>query len=172
MSDSVWPHRRQPTRLPRPGILQARTLEWAAISFSNAWKWKVKVNSLSRVRLFMTPWTIAYQAHLHYLQGPKKICTPPLPHISDIISSLSGSKLATLDFSETSSRWQNFYTSFCSNAFLLHILMPALSPPSILKNILSVMLFQIIFFWSCSNIPGFVLISCFIFLYSNYTIST
>ena len=40
-----------------PGILQARTLEWVAISCSNAWKWKVKVNSLSQVRLFSTPWT-------------------------------------------------------------------------------------------------------------------
>ena len=38
-----------------PGILQARTLEWVAISFSNAWKWKVKVKSLSRVRLLATP---------------------------------------------------------------------------------------------------------------------
>ena len=45
-----------------PGILQARTLEWVAISFSNAWKWKVKVKSLSRVRLLVTPWTAAYQA--------------------------------------------------------------------------------------------------------------
>ena len=44
------------------GILQARTLEWVAISFSNAWKWKVKVKSLSRVRLLETPWTAAYQA--------------------------------------------------------------------------------------------------------------
>ena len=47
-----------------PGILQARTLEWVAISFSNAWKWKVKVKSLSRVRLLATPWTAAYQAPL------------------------------------------------------------------------------------------------------------
>ena len=47
-----------------PGILQARTLEWVAISFSNAWKWKVKVKSLSRVWLFATPWTAAYQAPL------------------------------------------------------------------------------------------------------------
>ena len=110
MSDSVWPHRRQPTRLPRPwdspgkntgvgchfllqcmkvksesevaqssptlcdpmdcsppgssvhGIFQARALEWVAISFSNAWRWKVKVKSLSRLRLFATPWTVAYQA--------------------------------------------------------------------------------------------------------------
>ena len=45
-----------------PGILQARTLEWVAISFSNAWKWKVKVKSLSHVRLLATPWTVAYQA--------------------------------------------------------------------------------------------------------------
>ena len=108
--DSVQPHRRQPTRFPRPwdspgkntgvgchfllqcmkvksesevaqscptlcdpidsslpgssvpGILQARTLEWGAISFSSAWKWKVKVKSFSRARLLATPWTAAYQA--------------------------------------------------------------------------------------------------------------
>ena len=47
-----------------PGILQARTLEWVAISFSDAWKWKVQVKSLSRVRLFTTPWTVAYEAPL------------------------------------------------------------------------------------------------------------
>ena len=45
-----------------PGILQARILEWAAISFSNAGKWKVKVNSLSCALLLATPWTAAYQA--------------------------------------------------------------------------------------------------------------
>ena len=45
-----------------PGILQARTLEWVAISFSNAWKWKVKVKSLRRVRLLAIPWTAAHQA--------------------------------------------------------------------------------------------------------------
>ena len=53
-----------PPGCPVPGILQARILKWAAISFSNAWKWKVKVRSLSRVRLFVTPWTGAYQAPL------------------------------------------------------------------------------------------------------------
>ena len=47
-----------------PGILQARTLEWVAISFSNAWKWKVKVKLLSCVRLLVTPWTAAHQAPL------------------------------------------------------------------------------------------------------------
>ena len=47
---------------PVPRILQARTLEWVAIAFSNAWKWKVKVKSLSRIWLLATPWTAAYLA--------------------------------------------------------------------------------------------------------------
>ena len=51
-----------PPGSPIPGILHARTLEWVAISFSNAWKWKVKVKSLSHVWLLATPWTAAYQA--------------------------------------------------------------------------------------------------------------
>ena len=53
-----------PPGSPIPGILQAKTLEWVAISFSNAWKWKVKVKSPSCVRLFVTPWTAAHQAPL------------------------------------------------------------------------------------------------------------
>ena len=51
-----------PPGSPVPGILKARTLEWVAISFSNAWKWRVKVKSLSSVRLLATPWTAAPQA--------------------------------------------------------------------------------------------------------------
>ena len=51
-----------PPGSPVPGILQARTLEWVAISFSSAWKWKVNVKSFSRVRPLATPWTAAYQA--------------------------------------------------------------------------------------------------------------
>ena len=51
-----------PPDSPVPGILQARTLEWVATSFSNAWKWKVKVKSLSCVWLLATPWTAACQA--------------------------------------------------------------------------------------------------------------
>ena len=51
-----------PPGSPVSGILQARTLEWVAISFSNAWKWKVKVKSPSHVRLLATPWTAAHQA--------------------------------------------------------------------------------------------------------------
>ena len=53
-----------PPGSPVPGILQSRTLEWVTISFSSAWKWKVKVKSLSHVRLFATLWTAAYQAPL------------------------------------------------------------------------------------------------------------
>ena len=51
-----------PPGSPVPGILQERTLEWVAISFSNAWEWKVKVKTLSHVQLLATPWTAAYQA--------------------------------------------------------------------------------------------------------------
>ena len=51
-----------PPGSPVPGLLQARTLEWVAISFSSARKWKVKVKLLSRVRLLATPWTAAHQA--------------------------------------------------------------------------------------------------------------
>ena len=51
-----------PPGSPVPGILQARILEWVAISFSNAWKWKVKVKLLIHVRLLVTPWTAAHQA--------------------------------------------------------------------------------------------------------------
>ena len=53
-----------PPGFPVPGILQARMLYWVTISFSNAWKWKVKVKSFSRVRHLETPWTAAYQAPL------------------------------------------------------------------------------------------------------------
>ena len=68
-----------PPGCPIPGILQARTLEGVAISFSNAWKWKVKGKSLSCVQLLATPWTAAYQA-------------PPSMGFSRWKSSLAGSK--------------------------------------------------------------------------------
>jgi len=51
-----------PPGSPVPGILQARTLEWVAISFSSAGKWRVKVKLLSRVQPSATPWTAAFQA--------------------------------------------------------------------------------------------------------------
>ena len=88
-----------PPGSPIPGILQARTLEWVAISFSNAWKWKVKVKSLSHVRPSATPWTTAYQAPLsmgfsrqEYWSG---VPLPSLP-IWTFEKILSGSKRASL----------------------------------------------------------------------------
>ena len=51
-----------PPGFPVPGILQAKTLEWVAISFSNAWKWNVKGKALSRIWLLVSPWTTVYQA--------------------------------------------------------------------------------------------------------------
>ena len=69
-----------PPGSPVPGILQARTLEWVAISFSNAWKWKVKVKSLSRVRLLATPWTAAHQAPPSMGLSRQEYCSGlPLP---------------------------------------------------------------------------------------------
>jgi len=60
---TLWdPIHGSPPGSPVPGIFQARTLEWVAISFSNAWKWKGKGKLLSRVWLLATPWTAAYQA--------------------------------------------------------------------------------------------------------------
>ena len=76
-----------PPGFPVPGILQARALEWVTISFSNAWKWKVKVKSLSRVRLFTTPWTAAYQAPLSI--GFSRKSTLPLAPLKKKVKSLS-----------------------------------------------------------------------------------
>ena len=77
-----------------PGILQARILEWVAISFSSAWKWKVKVKSLSRVWLLATSWTAAYQAppsmgfaRQEYWSGvplPSPAHAPYLPNICSV----------------------------------------------------------------------------------------
>ena len=65
-----------------PGILQARTLEWVAISFSNAWKWKVKVKLFSFVRLFVTPWTAACQAPLSMgFSSQEYLSGVPLPSL-------------------------------------------------------------------------------------------
>ena len=62
VSDSVRPHRRQPTRLPRPWDSPGKNTGMLAISFSTARKWKVKMKSLSRVQLWVTPRTAAHQA--------------------------------------------------------------------------------------------------------------
>ena len=78
-----------PPGSPVPGILQARALEWVAVSFSNAWKWKLKAKSLSCVWLLATPWTAAYQAppsmgvsRQEYWNGlplPSPKCSIPIP---------------------------------------------------------------------------------------------
>ena len=82
-----------------PGILQARTPEWVVISFSNAWKWKVRVKSLSRVRLLATPWTAAHQAppsmgfsRQEYWSGV------PLPSLSHTTVTSKNENNPTLDF--------------------------------------------------------------------------
>ena len=87
-----------PPGSPVPGILQARTLEWVAISFSSAREWKVKGKSLSHVWLLATPWTAAYQAppsmgfsRQEYWSGV------PLPSpLSDLLPSITGSRFIHL----------------------------------------------------------------------------
>ena len=75
-----------PPGSPVPGILQARTLEWVAISFSNAWKWKVKVMSLSCVRPSSTPWTAAHQAPSSMGFSRQECCSGvPLPSPTQFI---------------------------------------------------------------------------------------
>ena len=90
-----------PPGSPIPGILQARTLEWVATSFSDASKWKVKVKSLSRARLVVTPWTAAYQAppsmgfsRQEYWSGvpspsPTNHVKPLLIHVDDRLACFS-----------------------------------------------------------------------------------
>ena len=98
-----------------PGILQARTLEWVAISFSIVWKWKVKVKSLSRVWLVATPWTAAHQAppsmgfsRQEYWSGL------PLPSPGN---SISGFKfLFYLLWHLAVSSWASYYP-FCASVF-------------------------------------------------------
>ena len=72
-----------------PGILQARTLEWVAISFSNACKWKVKVKLLSQVRPSATPWTTAFQAPLSMRFSRQEYWSGvPLPSPWNVLKSL------------------------------------------------------------------------------------
>ena len=80
-----------------PGILQARTLEWVTISFSNAWKWKVKVKSLSPVWLLVTPWTAAHQAPRSMgFSGQEYWSGVPLPSLIDLMQHQATSQKATL----------------------------------------------------------------------------
>ena len=99
-----------PPGSPIPGILQARTLEWVAFSFSNAWKWKVKVKSLSHVWPSATPWTAAFQAppsmgfsRQEYWSGV------PLPSPSDLLRKVMSAEL-------------------CCNAWNSHLMMRTFIP--------------------------------------------
>ena len=104
-----------PSGSPVPGILQARTLEWVAISFSNAWKGKVKVKLLSRVRLFVTLWSATCQAPLS--MGFSKHgcwsglpCPPPgdLPNPGTEPASLRSPALASEFAFTTVATWMRF----------------------------------------------------------------
>ena len=102
-----------PPGSPVPGILQARTLEWVAISFSNAWKWKMKVKSLSHFRLFATPWTAAYQAppsmgfpRQEYWSG---VPLPSLPHLLGLLNGQVDSLPAELSGKSSVREGHTFY---------------------------------------------------------------
>ena len=110
-----------------PGILQARTLEWVAISFSNAWKWKVKVKSFSRARLLATPWTAAFQAPLsmgfsrqEYWSGVP-LTSPELLKISkhrnnpSALQQMTGLRRCDLDTMEYYSAIKEWNIAICSN---------------------------------------------------------
>ena len=99
------PRDSSPPGSPVPGILQARTLEWVAISFSNVWKWKVKGKSLSRVWLLAIPWTAADQAppsmgfsRQEYWSG---VPLPSLLHYLVLVNYTTVFKLCTNDYTTT-----------------------------------------------------------------------
>ena len=101
-----------PPGSPVPGILQAGTLEWVAISFSSAWKWKVKVKLLSHVRPFATPWTTAHQAppsmgffRQEYWSGAP---LPSLKHYSITLIHHMAVKLCPVSYRWTFSFWWYF----------------------------------------------------------------
>ena len=109
-----------PPGSPVPGILQARTLEWVAISVCNAWKWKVKVKSLSRVRLLVTPWTAAYQAPPSMGFSRQEYRSGSPVHVGNFIydfSAFSKSKLNVWKLSVhvlLKPSWENFQCYFSS----------------------------------------------------------
>ena len=111
-----------------PGILQARTLEWVAISFSKAWKWKVKVKLLSHVWLLATPCTAAHQAPLSMGFSRQEYWSGlPLPSLVNglvVPNSLMVARLKrisiTLDWTTVTNRCQNF-SCFSNPKFLSYL---------------------------------------------------
>ena len=124
-----------PPGSPAPGILQARTLEWVAISFSNAWKWKVKAKSLSRIRLLATAWTAAYQAppsmgfsRQEYWSGvplPSPHCCLPSPKVCSSSCPLSRwcyiivkkKSIYTYLFFILLTNWKRLFIELCISQF-------------------------------------------------------
>ena len=110
-----------PPGCPIPGILQARTLEWVAISFSNAWKWKVKVKSLSHVRLLATPWTAAYQPPPSMGFSRQEYCSGvPLPSPVHLLRD----KLINLERKSIFSNLKLCYSLSLFVSYLVHIAIP------------------------------------------------
>ena len=99
------------------GILQARTLEWVAISFSNAWKWKVKVKSLSRAQLLATPWTAAFHAppSMGFLVGDKTVQNKETQNPTE-----PRGKLVMKKDSKRNNWWEEFSILLCYGQFLSH----------------------------------------------------
>ena len=111
-----------PPGFPVPGVLQARTLEWVAVSFSNAWKWKVKVKLLSRVRLLATPWTAVYQAPLPMGFSRQEYWSGlPLPSPSTLLANVN----YTTQFYQL---WSPCYTLAPQTLFIIESLYPITSP--------------------------------------------
>ena len=118
-----------PPGSPIPGLLQATTLEWVAISFSNAWKWKEKVKSLSHVRLLASPWTAAHQAppsmgfsRQVYWSGV------PLPSLKDLY--IENYKTLVKQIKDDTSRWR---TILCSWIRRIKIVKMSILPKAIYR---------------------------------------
>ena len=118
-----------PPGSPVPGILQARSLEWVAISFSDAWKWKVKVKSLSRVRLLATPWTAACQA-------PPSMGFSRQEHWSGVplLFAVNHAIIFFPEFSYLLSHGNNFIFMHSGSSFLVSFAGSSLSPASMWQS--------------------------------------
>ena len=131
-----------PPGSPTPGILQARALEWVAISFSNAWKWNVKVKSLSRVQLVVTPWAAAHQAPLSMRFSRQEYWSGvPSPSLYGYYTSLEGVRhdLATKQQQYLSSINCLFFILWNTWTFSCSFLLSCLSssrPPSLPHSLL------------------------------------
>ena len=115
-------------------ILQARTLEWVAISFSNAWKWKVKVKSLSFVWLLATPRTAAHQASLSMGFSRREYWSGlPLPSLKDLY--IENYKTLVKQIKDDTNRWR---TILCSWIRRINIVKMSILPKAIYRfNVLS-----------------------------------